>query len=101
MFLSISKSGPKADVVEQIQAETQTVPLQHVETVIRKAIAQHLQEFAKESVPVSITASVSLNYAVELDTDGKEIPVTKVPEPYAEPQHEAMGVESSESVSRT
>jgi hypothetical protein len=77
MFLSIIKSGKKADVIEQIQAETTTTPLKPGETAIRRAIAQHLQEFATADVPVSVSVQVNLSYSARLDTDGKEIPVTE------------------------
>jgi hypothetical protein len=97
MQLNISKTGTKADVVEQIQAETTTTPLLHVETAVRKALAQHLQEFARDDVPVSVTASISLNYAVDLDTDGKEIPAHKVHAHHAKAATEtAVAVKSEE-----
>jgi hypothetical protein len=83
MFLTISKTGTKTDVIEQIQAETTNVPVPHLETAIRKAIAQHVKEFADPGVPVSVTASISVTYGVALDTDGKEIPAHKAHEKHA------------------
>jgi len=73
MYLTISKSGLKADIVEQVRGESNSSPPVAVEKEIRGAIADHLQKFAQDGVPVSVSCSVSLSYAAATDTEGKEL----------------------------
>lgn len=95
MYLTISKSGAKVDVVDQLTTESQSNPVTEVEGDIRKAIATHLRKFAKPDVPISVTCSISLSYAANLDIGGKEQPA--LPPAATEAEKEATGVENKGS----
>lgn len=80
MNLTFSRSGQKAEVLEQLRDTRQSPansPAAAVESIIANAIATHLDKFAADGI-VSVTVGVSVNYNSRLDNDGNEIAATPV-----------------------